>query len=218
LTREARPRAILFDWDNTLVDTWPVIHAALNATLEAFGHEAWTLAETQARVRRSLRDSFPGLFGARWRDAGDYFYERFAAIHIDALVALPGAGPMLAALDDRGLYLGVVSNKKGEYLRREAAPLGWEGHFGRLIGALDTAADKPARAAVESALSGSGIAAGPQVWFAGDTDIDMQCAVNAGCVPVLVRAEAPREGEFPGFAPARHVPGCLALSNLVLEL
>jgi phosphoglycolate phosphatase len=24
------PRAILFDWDNTLVDTWPLIHTAMN--------------------------------------------------------------------------------------------------------------------------------------------------------------------------------------------
>ena len=25
-----RPRAILFDWDNTLVDSWATIHEALN--------------------------------------------------------------------------------------------------------------------------------------------------------------------------------------------
>jgi phosphoglycolate phosphatase len=30
------PRAILFDWDNTLVDTWPTILDALNTTFEAF--------------------------------------------------------------------------------------------------------------------------------------------------------------------------------------
>jgi phosphoglycolate phosphatase len=27
-----RPRAILFDWDNTLVDSWAVIHEALVVT------------------------------------------------------------------------------------------------------------------------------------------------------------------------------------------
>ena len=47
------PRAVLFDWDNTLVDNWPTIHDALNATFEAMGHPTWTLAETRERVRAS---------------------------------------------------------------------------------------------------------------------------------------------------------------------
>jgi phosphoglycolate phosphatase len=33
----ALPKAVIFDWDNTLVDSWPVIHHALNETLEAYG-------------------------------------------------------------------------------------------------------------------------------------------------------------------------------------
>ena len=34
--RAILPRAILFDWDNTLVDSWPTILDALNTTFEAF--------------------------------------------------------------------------------------------------------------------------------------------------------------------------------------
>ena len=45
------PRAILFDWDNTLVDSWGTIHEALVRTFTADGPAAWTLAETKARVR-----------------------------------------------------------------------------------------------------------------------------------------------------------------------
>ena len=63
------PKAILFDWDGTLVDNWPVIHAALNETLISFGHRPWTLAETMERVSRSQRDSFPLIFGDRWEAA-----------------------------------------------------------------------------------------------------------------------------------------------------
>ena len=213
-----RPRAILFDWDNTLVDTWPVIHEALGATLAAFGQYQWSLTQTRRRVRRSMRDSFPALFGDRWQEAGAYFYERFAAVHLDALKARPGAGRMLATLDGLGLYLGVVSNKAGTYLRREVAHLGWDDYFGGTVGALDAARDKPAREPVDLALAGSGIAPGPAVWFAGDTGVDMECAVNAGCVPVLVRRKAPESGEFSGRDPVWHVTGCRALSNLVRGL
>ena len=29
-----KPKAIVFDWDNTLVDTWPIIHMAINQTMQ----------------------------------------------------------------------------------------------------------------------------------------------------------------------------------------
>ena len=128
------PRAILFDWDNTLVESWGVIHEAMNLTLAAMGHPHWTREETETRVRASLRDSFPTMFGDRWRDAERVFYNSFAAIHLQHLRALPGAGEMLADLAGKGLYLGVISNKRGEYLRREADHLGWTGHFRALGG------------------------------------------------------------------------------------
>ena len=58
-----RPRAAIFDWDNTLVDSWAIIHDAMNVTLEAMGHPKWSYDETRARVRRALREAFPDLFG-----------------------------------------------------------------------------------------------------------------------------------------------------------
>ena len=50
-----KPRALIFDWDNTLVDTWPTIHEALRQTFNAMDLEPWTLAETRQRVRKSMR-------------------------------------------------------------------------------------------------------------------------------------------------------------------
>ena len=57
-----RPRAILFDWDNTLVDSWTTIHEALNAVMAAMEKPLWSLRETKERVRLSLRESFPLSF------------------------------------------------------------------------------------------------------------------------------------------------------------
>lgn len=218
LAAVARPKAVIFDWDNTLVETWPAIHAALSRTFERYGLTPWTFEETKQRVRKSMRESFPPLFGARWEEAGAFFKEAFTAIHLDFLKPAPGAEDMLAALTAHGIYLGVVSNKNGDVLRQEAVHLGWEGYFGRIVGAFDAPRDKPAADPVHLALSGSGIACGPEVWFAGDTDVDLECAVTAGCIPVLVRAEPPGKGEFDEFGPAHYVKGCLALSNLMLRL
>lgn len=212
------PLAILFDWDNTLIDSWAAIQDAQNYTLAYFGMKPWTLEEIKTRVRGSMRDTFPEMFGERWREAGEVFYARFTAHHLETLRPLPGAEDMLAALHSAGVYLAVVSNKKGDYLRAETARLGWGRFFASIVGAFDAAKDKPATEPVELALVGSGIPFGRQVWFAGDTDIDLECACNAGCLPVLVRAAPPARDEFPNHPPAVHVTDCLSLLKVVQNL
>jgi phosphoglycolate phosphatase len=195
-----RPRAILFDWDNTLVDSWATIHEALNFLMRAMGKPEWSLAETRARVRLSLRDAFPLHFGERWEEARGIYLGRFRDIHLERLTALPGRERMLRALAEQQVFLGVVSNKTGELLRREVAQLGWSGYFGSIVGAGDAPADKPAAEPVHLALAPSGVPAGAEVWFVGDTAIDMECARNSGCVAVLL-GDAAVPDEFARFAP-----------------
>lgn len=211
------PRAILFDWDNTLVDSWVVIHHAMTATFAALGVRPWTLEETRRNVRKSARDSFPALFGERADEATAVFYRTYEADHLAQLRALPGAEAMLRALAADGkLLLGVVSNKRGHLLRLEAAALGWDKYFESLVGANDAARDKPAPEVVDFALAGSGIAAGPAVWFVGDTDIDILCAYNSGCTSVLLRREAPAAGEFGPVSLGGHADSCEAFARLAL--
>jgi phosphoglycolate phosphatase len=201
-----RPQAILFDWDNTLVDSWATIHDALNHVMAAMGKPPWTMAETRARVRLSLRESFPLHFGERWEEARAVYLDRFRAIHLERLTALPGCAAMLATLAGEGIYLGVVSNKTGSLLRLEAGRLDWSQHFGSLVGAGDAVLDKPHPAPVALALEPSSVAPSERVWFVGDTGVDMICAQNAGCVPVLL-------GGDPGSEELRHAPPRLAFSD-----
>lgn len=214
----ARPQAILFDWDNTLIDSWHAIQDAQNHTFAAFGMPPWTLAETKARVRGSMRDTYPELFGDRWLEAGRIFYQRFASSHLDALTPLPGAAELLAELHQSGIALAVVSNKKGDYLRAEADRLGWQPWFRRVVGAFDAARDKPAIEPVLLALEGTGIPPGDAVWFVGDADIDLACATNAGCVPVLMRQEPPTAAECASHPPVLHVADCMALLMVLRTL
>jgi len=216
----AFPKAILFDWDNTLIDSWSVILAAMNHTLVELGHEPWSRVEIEARARLSLRDSFPTLFGAESPRAEKLFYDHFASIHLSHLVALPGAEELLEYLATQQVYLAVVSNKRGSYLRTEAAHLGWDRYFSALAGAGDAVRDKPALEHVELALASSegGISAGSDVWFVGDTDIDLRCAHQAGCIPVLVRQSAPLNGEFDDHPPALYLPDCHSLRTYLQRL
>ncbi|MBO6520613.1 MAG: HAD-IA family hydrolase [Rhodospirillales bacterium] len=218
MTASEKPRALIFDWDNTLVDSWPVIHDALNTTYRAFGLREWTLDETRANVRESVRDRFPKIFGDEWEAASDVFYKRYANIHADAIKPTEGADDMLKQLADAGFYLSIVSNKRGDYLRKEAKALGWHRHFSALIGAFDADRDKPDPAPVHMALEQGDFNPGPKVWFVGDADIDLTCAVNTGCIPVLLRPEAPGDGEFGAHPPVHHFGNCQSLCNFLQSM
>lgn len=204
------PKAIIFDWDNTLVNTWPMIHGALYETFNKYGLEPWTLEETKERVGHSLRDSFPALFGEHWEAAGKDYQFFYLRDHLTRLETLPLSEDVLRFLHDKGVYLAVVSNKKGNSLRKEAEHIGWAKYFSKIIGSDDAARDKPHRDPVDLALEGSGLEANDEVWFVGDTTIDLECAKNTGCVPILygeVLAER-RDGKwhYRGFDVHYHAP------------
>jgi len=208
-----RPSALLFDWDNTLVDGWAAIQHGLNAAFRHFGMAEWDRAQVLGNVRRSLRESFPEMFGGRWEEARDVFYAGVRACHLEVLRPMPGVPAMLAAL--QGWPLGVVSNKQGPLLRAEAAHLGWR--FATLVGAGDAAADKPDAAPLRMALAAMGQQAGPAVWYVGDTALDMQAARAAGCVAVLL-GMAEHDGGVATCAPDLHFPDAEALATHVRAL
>jgi phosphoglycolate phosphatase len=192
-----RPHAVLFDWDNTLVNTWPVIHAALEKTFIRLGREPWPIELVKQRVARSMRDSFPLVFGKDWEAAGELYQQNFRDIHLERLEPFAGSEATLAYLREQKPYVAVVSNKKGVNLRKEVEHLGWGKYFSQVVGAQDTPFDKPAKDPVHAALKGSGIEAGPDVWFVGDSVIDMECAGATGCYPVWYGELPPEKLEHP---------------------
>lgn len=211
-----RPKAVVFDWDGTLVDSWRAIHAGIEVTFRAMGLEPWTLEETKQRVRQSMRDSFPKLFGGRWEEAARIFYDTYAELHVDGTSALPGAEALIEGLAAAGIRLAVLSNKNGAYLRREAEKLGWERYFDRLVGATDAPEDKPSALALRHALEASGIEAGPAVWIVGDAAIDLECARNAGCLGILLGPGADVPGS--GLTPALVLADCATLARYFARL
>ena len=190
ITAPITPRAVLFDWDNTLVDSWDTIYEALHHTFIIMGHEPWSKEDVRAgrdNIHHSLRESFPRIFGDKWEEARDHYRQHFLAIHLGRLTAFDDAVHTLEALSKQSIYMAIVSNKTGKFLREEVTQLGWDHYFERIIGAGDADEDKPSIAPVTLALESSDIAP-HECWFVGDSHTDMECAANAGCQAIAFNA------------------------------
>lgn len=180
------PTAVLFDWDNTLVDTWKTIFYAINDTLLAFGLEPWTEEVAVSNIQRSGREAFPKLFGDRAKEAQRFFYKLVEEDHLQGLNPMPEAHDLLEVLAKMGIPIGIVSNKNSLFLRKEVTHLGWGGYFGVLVGAGDASRDKPAADPILLALQKLNIPASSQVWMVGDAPVDWECAIAAGCQPIAI--------------------------------
>jgi phosphoglycolate phosphatase len=205
----ARPRLLLYDWDNTLVDGWAGITASLNDAFDAFGLPRWSIQDTRERARVSMRESFPPLFGPDWTRARDIFLASLEAQHLRHVRPMRGAADALAA--GAAWKQGIVSNKTGRFLRAEVSHLGWDRHFTAIVGAGDAHADKPDPAPILLALSRLAAPAGGDVWYLGDTASDMQAARAAGVMAVLV-GDAAHDGGIARAAPDIHFPSAHALA------
>jgi len=215
------PKAVLFDWDNTLVDTWPVIHKALYVTFEQLGKTPWTLEEAKIKVGRSMRDAFPALFGENWLAAADLYRASYRAINIEHLIAFPDVDNTLKYLQERNIPIALVSNKMGDTLRKEVEHLGWGHYFEASIGAADAEHDKPHPAPVYLALESIEVTAGKdEIWFIGDSEVDLQVAHNAALTPILyggVNAEDVEGLNFRGVKFDYHVDNHLHMQKLLNE-
>jgi phosphoglycolate phosphatase len=186
MTNPKLPKAIIFDWDNTLVDTWPLIQMAIDDTMNKMGREPWGLEKVKNTVGKSMRESFPAIFGHSWEEAGEIYKNHYHSNNLANLVFLPGALEIINAVNEMGIILFVVSNKVGNTLRKEVNSLGVKDKFFSIIGATDAKYDKPSKEPVYLAIEGSDL--DPEkdlIWFIGDTIIDIECAHNSGCQPIL---------------------------------
>lgn len=197
----SKPRAVLFDWDDTIVDNWQYALQALNTAFAHMEYPAWSDEEARCKAMFSARDLFTQLFADRWQEADKVYHETFQDLIRGGMRFCEGIEPILRSLVDKDIYAAVVSNKRGPFLREEVERSNFQPYFRKVIGAGDAAADKPDPAPALLALQGSGIDPGRDVWFIGDSQTDMMCAINAGCTPILIETKPPPEDILRQYPP-----------------
>lgn len=79
------PRVVLFDWDNTLMDTTPVLFKAFCAMRRHYDLPEYSMEEYQAKTGLSLRETFPDLFGDKWEEAKKVYLDAYRENHLTLL-------------------------------------------------------------------------------------------------------------------------------------
>lgn len=211
-------RAVLFDVDDTLVDTRAAFTAGIAAVTEAFlAHlpperagevlEAWRrddgghfrayttgrldfLGQRRARAT-ALHDAFAG---PELDDEGFAAWnETFEAAVRSAWRAHPDAGVVVATVRGRGLGLGALSNSDVAYQQVKLATAGLA-QVPILVGIDTLGLGKPNPRVFQEACRRLGVAPEEALYVGDELDVDAAAAVEAGLVGVWLDRPGTRRG------------------------
>lgn len=230
---------VLLDADDTLYDTRSAMHTAGTVAAAAL----WPGADPE-RIRLAgvrFRDDPGGHFRAyargevefaamrrervadlaRWLDqpVGDGLWDAFEAAYepafLTAVSAFDDVRPTVAALQDRGLVVGVLTNSSATYTARKMRAAGLDGLF-EVVCTRDTlGVGKPDPRVFHEACRRLGTAPGRTLYVGDELDVDPLAAAAAGLRAVwLVRHGTP-ENDAARRAGERGVPVAWSLTDLV---
>ncbi len=211
----ALPKAIFFDWDGTLVDSFGFMCGAHVHVHSRLGIEGFSSDIFKGYFGKPRDEIYEGIYGERQEPARTYFEQYVAEHHVKQIKPMQGAEDLLDYIREAGIISGIVSNKKTEFLKEEITHFGWDKYFSSIIGAGDAGKDKPAADPLILALSSSDIEPHSEhVWYVGDTQIDVDCAANAGCGSVFILSG---EGKMESSYPFLVAENCLQLREFLLQ-
>lgn len=181
--------AVLFDLDGTLLDTLDDLTDAVNHTLRTFAYPTRGVEEVRAfvgnGVRKLIERVLPGGAADPNMEAALAEFKRHYTAHCNVRThPYEGVVDALCALDEAGVKIAIVSNKNDEAVKALA-----HAYFGSLVsatvGGTEGVPRKPAPDMPLRALDALGAVA-QRTLFVGDSDVDLQTALNTGMDCMLV--------------------------------
>jgi phosphoglycolate phosphatase len=174
-------RAVLFDWDGTLVDS----------ALRTFGcyvrvFAAYGIGYDRAAFERTYSPDWyrtyeqVGLPRGDWPEADARWISCYEA---EPSLLVPGAREAMESLAEAGLSQGLVSSGDGARVRHEIRALGLERIFGAVVCGGETERRKPDPEPLLVALDRLGVAPA-EAAYVGDSPEDVSMAKAAGVFAV----------------------------------
>jgi len=179
-------RAVLFDFDGTLADSFGAITESVNHVRESYGLEALTENVVREYVGLGLEQLMKDLVPvAPPEEAVDRYRAHHARIMIAGTRLLPGVAETVQLLHARGLKLGVCSNKAVAFTKSLVAGLGLAPVMAEVLGPDDVGVPKPDPALLLEGLRRLKVSTSDAVYI-GDMAVDVHAARAAGMPVWLV--------------------------------
>lgn len=175
-----RFRAVVFDLDGTLIDSYDAIHDALSTVLRSFGQAPVSRDQVRRMVGHGLESLIERHVGAENVEEGvELFRERYREVGLEMTALLPGAEHVVRELAKRDVAMAVASNKPSDFSRDLLYGLGIGGRFDEIVGPDLGFPPKPDPAMVLEVLESMAVEASDAL-FVGDMPIDVETARAAG--------------------------------------
>ena len=189
-------RAVLFDFDGTLADSFAAITTSANHVRRSYGLSEITESTVREYVglgsEQFMKDLLPEI---TIEDALNRYRDHHAGTMIANTKLFPGVTEMLATLRARGFKLAICSNKHVEFTKQLATGLGIAHYFQEILGPDDVGAPKPDPAMLLECCRRLGVSTFESVYI-GDMAVDVHTA-KAASIPVWL---------VPGGATGRENP------------
>lgn len=179
-------RAVIFDFDGTLLDTFPAISIGFNAALTPIFNRTYTDAEVISHFGPPDEGMIANALKNHSREEYDAAIARyFAAFEIadQPIQPFDGIVALLDGLTARDIPLGIMTGKGRRAAEITIQRLGWHPRFGTIITG-DDAAPKPQPDGPLLAARELGIAP-ENCFYVGDSPADVGAANAAGMKAVV---------------------------------
>jgi phosphoglycolate phosphatase len=210
-----RFRAVLFDFDGTLADSYAAITASVNHVLEHHGRPTLTVAQVRSLVGHGLENLMTTILpGIDPQAAARLYRAHHPSVMGSHTRLLPGVAEGLAALKEAGVKLGVCSNKPAYFTRALLKTLNIDGYFDAVLGPDDAGAAKPDPAMVHKALEALGVPKEGAL-YVGDMEVDIETGRRAGVETWVMPTGSHDEATLRAARPVRVYPG---MSQVIAEV
>ena len=176
-----RYRAVLFDLDGTLVDSYTALAEAVNFARREHGLHELSAAHIRDFVGDGLDTLLRRAFGADEvpRSVKDAFESRYDEICCEESTILAGVETTLATLHGYGVAMAVCTNKPTSFSKKILTFLELAPYFCAIVGPDLAGARKPEAKHVLQTLESTSCTTS-EALFVGDMPIDVHAARNSG--------------------------------------
>jgi phosphoglycolate phosphatase/pyrophosphatase PpaX len=182
-------KAVLFDMDGVLVDSYAAWNAVVNELRTIFGLPHLTPEEFDAGWGQGLDADLRTWFLGRGREEVARLYDERFVHHLHAITAMPEAREILDTLVANGLRLACVTNTREYLAQRILADHDLAAPFEVVLGGDQVPRPKPAPDLLLAALDALNCTPS-EAFFVGDTGNDVAAAGAAKVELIGFRQEA----------------------------